>query len=254
MENKEMNAILLEKLTELNELEIKKSKVLAAIFQKTTYKIMDKKIQGLKIDFEEQAEFYGQKIEKYEKVYEEIVAKYKEQLLQIIDSYHELFINLYLELQETECNQKIAITNLKKSYEGKKGAKGNKIEEYNKKIKACLQKKMNYDVIIEECENELALCASNVEKKINALFQDKSGHISLKQESVFEKVINKMKNIFSGKMKFNSYVIEPIQVELEMMENKLPDIVNAIKQEMIVFVAKIKQAKAETNEIFENMI
>ena len=49
-------------------------------------------------------------------------------------------------------------------------------------------------------------------------------------------------------------MVEPINVELDMMDSKLPDIVNEIGQKTLTFVAKIKQAKSETNRIFEQMI
>jgi len=258
MEETNMNTILIDKLAELNRLEIDKAKVLNAIFQKTTKDTMDKKIESLKSNFEEQAEFYNQNLADYDEVYKQIVEKYTNQLTQIIKKYNELFINMQLELQEAECNQKIAITNLKKSFDIKeKLSDSNQIEmleEYSKKLIACMQKKSNYDIIINECEKELDKCASNTESKINALFADKSSQISLKEESGFAKLINKIRNFFTGETKFNKYVVEPMNVELEMMENKLPDIINEIHQETICFVAKMKQAKDETNKIFENMI
>ena len=259
MEEKATNtSVLMDKLKELNELEIKKSKVLATIFQKSTQEIVDKKIQSLKTFFEEQLKFYNQKAENYNEIYQEILTKYQEQLQQIIEPYNQLYINLYLELQETECNFKIAITNLKKSYEIKEEI-WNKvsqdiIEEYDRKINACKQKKSNYDCLIEECKKALNHCAIDMEKKINSLFQDKSSQILLKEENSFTKFFQKIKNVFTGKAKFIAYVIEPIQVELDMLENKLPDVSNQIYQQTITMVAKMKQAKARTNEIFDNMI
>ncbi len=258
MEEKEPNAILMDKLEELSELEIKKSKVLAVIFQKTTREIMSKKMQSLKSNFREQAEFYGQKWEDYDAIYQEIAKRYEEQLSKVLEKYHESFVNMYLELQEAECNQKIAMTNLKKSYEIKqeilKSANFDKIEEFERKIKACLQKKDNYDEIIEECEKELEKCTTNLESQMNALFADKLNQIALKEEGAFAKLIQKLKNMFSGKTKFKTYVIEPIDVELEMRDSKLPDIINDMHQDIVRFVAKIKQAKAQTNEIFNQMM
>ena len=163
---------------------------------------------------------------------------------------------MLLELQEAECNQKIAITNLKKCFDIKQEilnkAKSEMIEQYNQKITACIQKKTNYDVIIEACENEIEQCKSQMQNKMNSLFSDKSGQISLKEENVLKKWIHKIKNKFTGAKKFNTYVVEPMSVELEMMENKLPDVVNHIKQDTIRFVAKMKQAKEENNKMFEN--
>ena len=252
------NVILMDKLTELSDLEINKVKVLTAIFNKTTQNILQKKVQSLESSFEEQAKFYGQKLSDYTQIYDEIIPKYKKQLSEIIEKYTQLFVNMQIELQEAECNQKIAITNLKKSFDIKEEitgkAKEELIEEYRKKIIACMQKKMNYDVIIKECSKEIDSCAINMETKINSLFSDKSNQIALRDENAFKKIINKISNFFTGEKKFNTYVIEPITVELDMMDSKLPDITNNIHKDTVDFVARIKQAKDETNTIFENMI
>lgn len=258
MEENNMNVLLMNKLGELNELEITKAKVLTAIFTKTSEEIVNKKVKSLESNFETQAEYYDQKKSDYQDICDEIISKYQKQLNQIVDKYNELFINIQLELQEAECNQKIAITNLKKSFDIKNEildkAKKEMLDEYTRKITACMKKKSNYDIIIEECEKELNKCSVSVENQINNLFSDKSSQISLKEESGFRKILSKIKNIFNGKNKFNDYVIEPMNVEIEMMENKLPDIVNNLHQETIEFVAKMKQAKDETNKMFEEMI
>lgn len=253
-----MSVLLMDKLVKLNELEIKKSKILTAIFIKTTKEIMDKKVQILANSLEEQARFYNRNLERYEDIYDQILLKYKKQLAQIIEKYNIFYMNLQLELQEAECNQKIAITNLKKSFDRKQEmathVKSEILEEYNKKITACMEKKLNYDVIIKNCENEIEECSIQMQNKINTLFSDKLSQISPKERSSFGNFIRKIKNKFTGARKFNTYVIEPICVELEMMDNKLPDILNDIKQDTIHFVAKIKQAKDETNQIFEHTI
>lgn len=256
MEEKNLNEIIWNKILELNELEIMKMKLLTAIFMKTSNEIMDTKVKSLKLNLEEQAEFYGQNIENYDEEYTEIVLKYKEQLFQIIEKYNELFVNMQLELQEAECNQKIAITNLKNTFDIEQQIENTAteelVQEYKQKMQACLEKKNNYDIIIEECEKELKLCVENMDKMINRLFANKASQITIKNENSFKRILNKIINKFTGRKKFNEYVIEPMYIELEMTENKLPDIINNIKEETIHFVAKIKNAKAETNTKFEN--
>lgn len=258
MKQSNKNCVLTEKLAQLNELEIKKAKVLVAIFVKTTTEIIARKVQLLQSTFEEQAEFYDQDLEQYDDTYKQILSNYEEQLLQVVDQYNEFYMNVQLELQETECNQKIAIANLKKSFDMKQEIKGRsqkaKKEEYNAKILACMQKKVNYDKIIEECEKELVECTERMKNKINALFNDKTEQVSLSKQGSIKKAIHKIIHFFSGTVKFNTYVVEPVQIELEITENKLPDVMNEIKQETIHFVAKIKQAKDETDKIFKSMI
>lgn len=258
MKQSNKNYVLTEKLLALNELEIKKAKVLVAIFVKTTTEVIARKVQLLQSSFEEQAEFYDQDLEEYDDIYKQILSSYEEQLLQVVDQYNEFYMNVQLELQETECNQKIAIANLKRSFDMKQEIKGRsqkgKKEEYNAKILACMQKKVNYDKIIEECEKELNECTERMKNKVNSLFNDKTGQISLSNRGSVQKTIHKIIHFFSGKIRFNTYVVEPINIEIEMVENKLPDVINEIKQETIHFVAKIKQAKGETDKIFEDMI
>ena len=60
MEKNNRNVLLMEKLTELNELEITKMKILTAIFVKTLQEIKNKKVQSMESNFEEQAKVYGQ--------------------------------------------------------------------------------------------------------------------------------------------------------------------------------------------------
>ena len=255
MNEKNVNELLWNKILELNELEIKKMKLITAIFMKTSDKIMNEKVESLKLNFQSQAQFYGQNLEDYQEEYSKIISKYQEQLSQVIEKYSELFVNMQLELQEAECNQKIAITNWKNMFDIERQientANNELIEIYKAKIQACFEKKNDYDVIIEECEKELNSCADNMNKKIDNLFSNKSSQVVIKEENGFKKFLNILINKFTGSKKFNEYVIEPMKVELEMTENRLPDITNRIAEETIHFVAKIKNAKEQTNAKFE---
>lgn len=253
-----LEQMLINSLKELNQIEQNKSKILTTIFLKKTEDIKKQKIKSLEKSILSQAEFYDQDIDNYNEVYNDILNKYTDQLSQIINIYSEFFINVQMELQEAECNQKIAITNLKKSVDDKKYLKGNasieEIEDCNKKIEACIQKKLNYDIIIESCESELQKCSDNMVTQINIYFGNKSGQLKLNDDTGFKKFINKLVNKFTGATKFNTYVIEPTNLEVETLNNKLPQLSGDIKDKTINFVAKIKQAKDETNKIFEKMM
>ena len=257
MENN-LEKMLINKLKKLNEIEQNKSRVLTAIFIKTANELKNQKIKAMQDNILNQADFYNQDINKYDKFYNEVMNKYTNQLSQIINIYTELFINIQMELQEAECNQKIAITNVKKSIDMKNSLSESSpieiIENYRKKIDACMQKKYNYDIIIENCEKELEQCSEKMIAHINLLFGDKSSQVSLRNEEGFMKYINKFINRFTGANKFNTYVITPTNIEVETRDNNLPILSGEIKDKTIDFVAKIKQAKDETNKIFDKMI
>ena len=257
MSKNKVNEDLIDKLVELNELEITKARVSAVLFKKTIDGIMENKIKTMESSFEEQARYYGQSLENYENIYNEIITKYREQLEQIFDKYTTLYINMYMELQEAECNQKIAIANIKSSYDiikNKEKSKKENIEEYEKKINACLEKKKNYDIIINKCEEELNECFNKIENQIDEIFSDKANLLYINDENFFGKMINKVKNLFVGKSRFNLYVIESLNIELDTIDGKLIRATNSIQRDTIDFVAKVKQAKEEINLIFENMI
>ena len=253
-----LNQMLINNLKKLNDIEQSKSKIITILFLRKANEIKIQKIDALKNNILNQAEFYNQKINNYNESYNDIINKYSSQLSQIIDIYVELFINIQMELQEAECNQKIAITNLKKSIDMKKKLPVNssieEIEKCNKKITACIQKKRNYAVIIENCEKELGQCSKNMIDHINYLFGNKSSQILLKNDVGFKKYINKVVNRLTGANKFKNYVIEPTNIEVETMDLKIPELRSDIKDKTINFVAKIKQAKDETNNIFDKMI
>lgn len=111
-----------------------------------------------------------------------------------------------------------------------------------------MQKKENYDEIIQECERELSNCTEEVTKKINTLFSNRATSLILKRDGIFSKFLNKITNVFMGKSKFNTYCIEPIQIDLEMIEHKMPNILQEIREQTIHFVAKIKQTKEKANK------
>lgn len=253
-----LSKMLITDLKKLNDIEQNKLKIITTLFLRKSSEIKKQKIEALKNNILNQAEFYNQNINNYNEIYNDIVNKYSSQLSQIINIYIELFINIQMELQEAECNQKIAITNLKKSIDIKRKlpvkSSIEEIENCNKKISACMQKKMNYDVIIENCEKELVQCSKNMIDHINYLFGDKSSQVLLKDDVGFKRFINRVVNRFAGANKFKNYVIEPTNIEVETMSLKIPQLSGDIKDKTINFVAKIKQAKDETNNIFDKMI
>ena len=72
------NVLLIEKLTELNEMEIAKIKVLTAIFMKTLQELNDKKVQSMVSNFEEQAKAYGQHLADYQEIYDKTISQYED--------------------------------------------------------------------------------------------------------------------------------------------------------------------------------
>ena len=94
----------------------------------------------------------------------------------------------------------------------------------------------------------------NLDKQIDIFFVNKSNSLIIREENFIEKVLNKIKNIFIGKNNFINYVINPLNIELEVIEGKVSNNYTTLSKDILSFVAKIRQAKKETNKIFEQMI
>ena len=249
MNNNEINMSLIEKLDELTSVEILKAKILAILFKKMTRKITEDKINTLKYNFENQAKYYGQNVDEYDNTYVEIISRYKEQLRQILNKYNEMYVNITLELQEAECNQKITIANIKNTFEIKERLQGKAtdeiIQEYINKLEACIEKKKNYDFVIYKCEQKMQDCIDELEPQVNTIFAEKNEIVPIQDENNFNKIISKIKNLFSGKKNFNNYVIKPMNANLERIDGRLINITNIIRSKM---------AKDEINVIYDNMV
>ena len=242
---------LLEKLEKINDLEKQKMKIITEIYEKSVDEIVQKKLLNLSINFDKQAEFYNQDLRKYNDILNELTKRYKNQIQQVVEQYNGLYLNVQMELVEAECNQKINMTNLKKSIDSR-NKKATDIN--NRRIEACLQKKSDYNEIITDCENQLEKCIKEVTKELDLLFSDKAYQISVKERNNSNSFINRLKNKFLGANKFKMYVIEPQKIEIEMMDNKLPDVKNQIYEKTLKVITKIQQEKNEANEVFEQLL
>lgn len=170
----EKNKDLAIKIEELNKSEQDNIKVIVMLYLKNINQIKKNKLSLLRNYFLNQLEFYGQNLAKYQIKLDEISKKYEEYIDTVIDSYNELFVNIQLELQETELNQKIAVLNLVKCCNIKEKilsdcsscsfVKEYELKKYETKIKEFLEKKEQYDNNIIKCEENLKKCLRDSRK------------------------------------------------------------------------------------------
>ena len=143
-------------------------------------------------------------------------------------------------LQDTQNNQKIAIVNIKFSITLKDEVKR----------KASESKKENYEIVMQECVRQLSSCKDEMAHKINEIFLSKDKQLSTGKQSIFEKI----KNCFLGKQKIENFVIQPVEVELIRLEDTLSSELANINEETIMNIAVIKDARMQTQTIFNNML
>ena len=113
--------------------------------------------------------------------------------------------------------------------ENKQNKKDAELKKINNQIIALLQKKVNYSVIVEECNARLNWCIESFEKDIQEVFENKFYQIELYKGSFFEKLRRKILNIFSGKKKLleilNNYKKENLK---QISDNNDIKVINII--------------------------
>lgn len=231
---------LLNNLQELTNAEQDELRVVSSVYMDQYERLKAQKIKSFQNSLYEQIKFYGKNPDLYEKQINQFLQKYENMLDLLIKEYNTRFIAVNNELQDTQNNQKIAIVNIKFSITLKDEIKR----------KASESKKDNYEIVMQECVKQLSSCKDEMVGKINEIFLNKDKQLSIGKQSIWEKV----KNRFLGKQKIENFVIQPVEVELIRLEDTIHNELTNINEETIMNIAVIKDARMQTQKIFNNML
>lgn len=251
---------ILEKLNEnmqdLDNIENEISMLQLAMYQKNIEKLKDCKINEIREFFEQKSKFYNQKSEKYESEIEKNIKKYKEQLEKLINVYDNLYIYVFKIMQNAINNQKIAIANIVTLKEKirKEENDEEKIQNTEKIIIACAQKKLNYSVIIDECKARIMWCIENVQADINEIFKNNIYQLEVYENNIFAKMKRMISNKISGKSKFKRFLenyeneyIKDIKTKNDL---RILDIISTLKGIM----KQMEKVKSQISIKYEEMI
>lgn len=231
---------LVSNLQELSTAEQDELRVVSSVYIDEYETLKAEKIKSFENSINEQIRFYGRNPELYKEQINEFLEKYKSMLDMMIKEYNTRYIAVNNELQDTQNNQKIAIVNIKFGITFKDEIKR----------KASESKKDNYEIVMQECIRQLGNCKEEMSAKINEIFYNKDKQLSKGKVSILERI----KNIFTGKQKVENFVIAPISVELTQLEDVVNSELEAINEETILNIAVIKDARMQTQRIFNNML
>ncbi len=231
---------LVNNLQELTTAEQDELRVVSSVYIDEYEKLKTEKIKSFENNLYEQIRFYGKNPDLYQKQINGFLKKYEAMLDLLIKEYNTRFIAVNNELQDTQNNQKIAIVNIKFSI------------TFNDEIKrkASESKKDNYEIVMQECVRQLSSCKDEMIGKINEIFYNKDKQLSTGKQSIFEK----MKNRFFGKQKIENFVIQPVEIELVRLEDTINNELTNINEETVMNIAVIKDARMQTQKIFNNML
>lgn len=256
---------LVDSIREVSEIENLKMQLSSALYVKKVEEKIKSGIDALVNDLKGQATVYGVNIENYTERVEEIKKKYLTEIEKVKGEYAFQFVNMQLELREALANQKIALANAKKMLDLKreyidanKNALSNfsltQITEFKNKVDAYednkqkyLKKYYDYNVIIKDCEIKIEKSISETFSQIeNISSKIIDNSILVKNENVIMKFINKISNLFTGKAKFETKVME---AEEKISESNLECGTKAeeVRNNTIDLVADIQNKKDSLN-------
>jgi hypothetical protein len=233
-------------LKDLNSVEDEISIVQSAIYKNKLKEAKEKKINEIENELSAQAKIYNQNISKYKNQIEEILKIYEVQIDKLINIYDSLYINVFKKMESARVNQKIAVTNII-SVEGK--LENNDItEEQKKQLKKCqiayAQRKINYSVIIDECEARINWCIENAQINIDKLFVCENNKIELYKDNIFTKIRKMIFNKISGKIKYKKVLSNYKEIAKNNKDNvslKILEVASVIKG----FLVQMEKTKAQ---------
>ena len=248
MEKKQIYEKLNENMQNLETIDNEIAMVELAIYEKKIEKVKEQKREEIRNFFEQQAIYYRQKSQKYQLEIEKNMEKYEELIEKLTNSYHNLYIQLFQIMQNAKNNQKIAIANIvtltEKLNETEMTEK--EIQNINNNRIACAQKKLNYAVLIDECQARIQWCIQNVEKDINEIFVENRYQLQIYQENIVNKIRRIISNKILGKSKYKRFLENYETEEIRKMKVKNSE---KILEIMATLKGILKQTEAVKKEI-----
>ena len=248
MEQKSISESLISTLNEISKNEINEISLLIAITKKSIMDLINKNIQQINDEFLEKCEYYGRSISEVNSEKVEILNSYKEEFNKIATKLEEEYINLALEVQDAQANQKIAIAEMKKTIDLKeKYASSTKVNEFeieslNKKIDMLAERYIKYCGFEEACLFELSVCHKKVENAINSVMQFENGKqlVVIEKRSIL-KVFSKLLKFLSNEKRFKKDYIEKKKKNIEKIKistnYKLEEIDKGLNDTLIILDA-----------------
>ncbi len=210
MEKNQVFEGIIKNLQELDVVQSDISMLELAIYQKKIENLKEEKLHEIRQYFEQQSQYFNQNSYDYQDEIDKNVEQYKVQIDKLINVYDKLYVRTFKIMQNSINNQKISISNIitltRKIKEENLPEKD--IQNYEKIINACAQKKLNYSVIINECKARIKWCIENVQKDIKDVFVGKTTELKVYKENVFNKIKEKILNLIFGKVRFQRVLDE----------------------------------------------
>ncbi len=248
---------LKEDLKEIVEIENQKQMHLAILFENALSNSKEIRLTEFKDELYLQANYYNS-LEKYQVEIDNLVEKYKKQLDKLFNVCSTRYVNIQKELTSALQSEVIVVTNISINRQNlEKALEKNdpdKIRYYTNKINASIQKKLNYEMIISECNNRLEACIDQVSEFSERIKLDTKNAIVEKKESKILVFIANLIKRFNRKKNFTNYVLKPSEEKIVQLTNKVDNSIGTLYSQIFEFAIQMENNKDKINSAFNAMM
>lgn len=236
----------MEALRKLNEIESSRIVLSLAIYDKKLQEIKTRKLDNIRSSLEAKIYYLPKKRkDEKQKQIDEIINQYEEAIDDILSAYNTQNIKIQKYLQESEIAQKYTISEIIKIYKDFKSKKDTLDDFQKQEIIKKVQTKLNYDVIIDECEARIELCLDNAVNTLEENFEDISKEIkTIEKESFIFRVFRLIKSFISKKENTDN-IFEGTKEKLSIIRENIQKRMNEIKCEIVGFDIQMQKVKAQ---------
>ena len=230
---------LLDTITDIADVEANRLLIWATIYTRKCQAIKKRKLDNFKSYFDNQIAFYKRSYQKYAKEYEKLYYEYEKAIDRLIEQYNAYYNYVQNEEVFAKSNQKIAIANFLVSKDG---------------LDRAAQKKLNYDIIIDECDSRLTECANDTYADLDELFSICDSGLNLKRKGYMKRLMNFFKLTFGGEKGFKNYVLEPLKTKIANIDKLSIIRTSNVKIKMIRFVSQMENIRTDVNLTFNETL
>ena len=182
-------------LQELVEIENQKQMNLAVLFENSLANSKEIRLTEFKDRLYIQANYYNT-LEKYQLEIDDLVTQYKKQLDKLFDVCSTRYINIQRELATAVQSEIIVVTNISINKQNLEKAieenDAEKIHYYTNKINASIQKKLNYETIVNECNSRLEACIDQISDFSEKIKIEENINVAKKEKNRILEFFNKL--------------------------------------------------------------
>ena len=129
-----------------------------------------------------------------------------------------------------------------------------KIHYYTNKINASIQKKLNYETIVNECNSRLEACIDQISDFSEKIKIEENINVAKKEKNRILEFFNKLIKNLNRKKNFENYVLKPSENHIERLTDEVDKSIGNLYNQIFEFAVQMKDNKDKINMAFNAMM